>query len=79
MRNSLAVVVGFGFSLGILAWLYYPRFGHLLGPYFAGAATGVAAWIWDDPPEYIAKWKRGPLAKIGRSTDSPAKRRCPTL
>lgn len=59
IRTSLAVVVGFGFSLGILAWLYYPRFGHLLGPYFAGAATGVAAWIWDDPPEYIAKWKRG--------------------
>ena len=59
MRLPLAFAIVMGFTSGLAAWLWYPRFGHLLGPYFAGAATGMAIWVWDDPPEYIARWKRG--------------------
>ena len=59
MRVPLAVAIGLGFASGVGLWFWYPRVGHLLGPYIAGATTGMAMWIWDDPPEYIARWKRG--------------------
>jgi hypothetical protein len=55
----LTVATGLGFASGVSLWFWYPRFGHVLGPYFAGATTGMAMWIWDDPPEYIVRWKRG--------------------
>lgn len=59
MRVPLIVAIGLGFGSGVMLWFWYPRFGHLLGPYVAGATTGMVIWIWDDPPEYIARWKRG--------------------
>jgi len=50
---ALVVVPG-----AVPLWLFAPH-----GEFFAGLWIGVVAgmlmWIWDDPPEYIARWKRG--------------------
>lgn len=59
MRAPLAAVVLFGLGWGLLCWWLLPRFGHVVGPFAAGISVGMAVWVWDDPPEYIAKWRRG--------------------
>jgi hypothetical protein len=39
-------------------WIYAPH-GQFFAGLCIGATWGMAFWIWDDPPEYIGKWKRG--------------------
>jgi hypothetical protein len=55
----IPIATGWGFTMGHCAGSMYPRFGHILGPYLGGASIGMAWWIWDGPPEHIARWKGG--------------------
>lgn len=58
IRLPLFAAAAVLFPLAIPIWLYAP-----LGQFYAGALFGATAgmvrWIWDDPPDYIARWKRG--------------------
>jgi Nuclease-related domain len=43
----------------LLSWLFLPRFGELFAGVWIGSGVGLAWWVWDDPPDWIARWKRG--------------------
>lgn len=58
LRAPSAVALGFAALLAAPIWIYVP-----LGKFYAGmivgSSWGMIAWIRDEPPEAIAKWKRG--------------------
>lgn len=39
-------------------WFYAPH-GEFFAGLFIGSTCGMILWIWDDPPEHIARWKIG--------------------
>jgi hypothetical protein len=47
-----------GVGLAVPAWLYVPL-GEFDAGLILGGVLGMIVWTWDDPPEFIAKWKRG--------------------
>lgn len=61
-RRSLRVpflIVAFAAMLiAVPLWLY-ARHGEFFAGLVIGGTYGMVFWIWDDPPEFIAKWKRG--------------------
>jgi hypothetical protein len=44
--------------LAVIAWRFAPH-GEFYAGLCIGALYGVAQWVWSDPPEYVARWKRG--------------------
>jgi hypothetical protein len=58
MRLPLAITLVVALPLAIPLWIYFP-FGQFYAGMFVGGTLGMASWIWDDPPDYIARWKRG--------------------
>jgi hypothetical protein len=57
---ALALFVSFVFScaLAVLSWQLM-RYGTFFAGVFVGCSLGIAMWVWDDPPDYVARWKRG--------------------
>ena len=39
-------------------WMFVPH-GSLFAAFTVGAVYGIVSWLWSEPPEFIAKWKRG--------------------
>lgn len=58
LRRILLLPLAVVLPLAIPIWLYLP-FGQFYAGLWIGAVAGMTMWMWDDPPEYIAKWKRG--------------------
>jgi hypothetical protein len=58
LRLPLGISLIVGCACAVPLWLYAPR-GEFLAGLFVGSVYGTAFWIWDDPPEFIAKWKQG--------------------
>jgi len=58
IRLPLAVVIGGCLIAAIPIRLFFPH-----GSFFAGVMVGgvvaVAIWVWDDPPNYIERWRQG--------------------
>lgn len=46
------------FAIAVPMWMYLPH-GSLFAAFTVGAVCGMIAWLWSQPPEFIAKWKRG--------------------
>jgi hypothetical protein len=59
MRLPLLVVTGGAAIAALLVRLLSPWHPAFFSGVLVGAALGMAVWIWDDPPEVIAKWGRG--------------------
>jgi Nuclease-related domain len=59
-RIAPPLLVSFGLSgaFAFLSWQYM-RHGTFFAGVFIGCSLGIAMWVWDDPPDYIARWKRG--------------------
>jgi hypothetical protein len=45
-----------GFAVPV--WRYFPH-GQFCAGALIGSAWGMIVWVRDDPPEFVAKWKRG--------------------
>ena len=45
-------------AIAIPIWRYFPH-GQFMAGVFVGGVCGMVQWIWGEPPEFIAKWKRG--------------------
>lgn len=58
MRAPFAGSFIIAFGLGVPVWMFIPH-GSLFAAFMVGAASGMVAWLWSEPPEFIAKWKRG--------------------
>lgn len=58
VRLPLLISLCTACGLAIPVWLYMPR-GEFLAGLLIGGTYGMAYWIWDEPPDFIAKWKRG--------------------
>jgi Nuclease-related domain len=59
IRRALLVFIAFSGLGALLSWLFLPRFGEFFAGLWIGSGIGMAWWVWDDPPEWTAKWKRG--------------------
>ena len=59
-RNRIAFLVALLASCvaALPFWLYAPH-GQFFAGLLIGGTCGMIVWIWDDPPEVIAKWRRG--------------------
>jgi hypothetical protein len=57
-RAPFAVALLMATAFAVPVWIYFP-----LGEFYAGLIlggfVGMIVWVRDDPPEFIAKWKRG--------------------
>jgi Nuclease-related domain len=75
-RNRPVFVIAVLMAVGIAwpVWRYFPH-GQFFAGVFIGAAWGMIVWVRDDPPEFIAKWKRGAEGerKTGKILDRLAK------
>jgi hypothetical protein len=75
-RNRPVFVIAVLMAVGLAwpVWRYFPQ-GQFFAGTFIGAAWGMIVWIRDDPPEFIAKWKRGAEGerKTGAALDRLAK------
>jgi hypothetical protein len=73
-RPAFAVALLMGVGLAWPVWLYFPH-GQFLAGMLVGSAWGMILWVRDDPPEFIAKWKRGAEGerKTGALLDKLAK------
>jgi len=58
MRLPLLITIFSTVLLAVVLWRWAP-----LGEFYAGmaigAVLGMANWIWSDPPDHVARWKRG--------------------
>jgi hypothetical protein len=45
-------------AIAIPSWLYLP-YGRFVAGFVLGGSYAMSLWVWDDPPDFIAKWKRG--------------------
>ena len=59
IRRGLLVFIAFMGLGALLSRLFLPRFGEFFAGVSIGSGLGMAWWVWDDPPDWIAKWKRG--------------------
>ena len=58
MRLPLLVAVALALGLAIPVWRWFPH-GEFFAGMWVGGVWGLIVWVWSEPPEYIAKWKRG--------------------
>jgi len=58
LRIPFLIAAFVALLLAVPLWLYTPH-GEFFAGLVVGGTDGMAFWIWDDPPEFIAKWKRG--------------------
>jgi hypothetical protein len=70
-RPAFAVALLLGAGVALPVWRYFPH-GQFFAGMVVGGVWGMLVWIWDDPPELIAKWKRG--AEGERRTEAVLKR-----
>lgn len=64
-RRLRAPLYGVGLLVGVGAvslWLYSPQ-GEFMAGIWLGATWGMILWALGEPPEYIARWKRGAEAE----------------
>ena len=59
IRRGLLVFIAFMGLGALLSRLFLPRFGEFFAGIWIGSGLGMAWWVWDDPPDWISKWKRG--------------------
>jgi hypothetical protein len=58
MRLPLLLTAVIALPLAIPVWIYFPL-GQFYAGMWVGATLGMIVWVRDDPPDYIARWKRG--------------------
>jgi len=58
IRLPLLIAVALALALSIPVWRFFPH-GQFFAGMIIGGAWGMIVWVWDDPPEFIAKWNRG--------------------
>jgi hypothetical protein len=58
MSVPLACSFVLAFGLAVPMWMFVPH-GPLFAAFTVGGVYGMVAWLWTEPPEFIAKWKRG--------------------
>lgn len=58
IRLPILVLVAIALAVAVALWKLAPHAGFFSG-LVLGAAWSMILWVWDDPPERIAKWKRG--------------------
>lgn len=57
MRLPLLISLLVACGLALPTWVYFPH-GAFFAGLLVGGTYGMAFWIWTEPPEFIAKWKR---------------------
>jgi hypothetical protein len=58
LRWPFLLAVLFAVGIAIPAGVYFPH-GQFFAGMMIGGAWGMIVWVRDDPPDYIARWKRG--------------------
>jgi hypothetical protein len=59
MAATLALAGGAFFLAAMLAVRFFPWQPTFTAGLLTGCALALLVWAWDDPPEVIAKWRRG--------------------
>jgi Nuclease-related domain len=58
MRGPFALAFVWAAGWAYVIWRWVPH-GHFYSGLLGGACVGMISWVRDEPPEFIAKWKRG--------------------
>jgi hypothetical protein len=58
IRARLAILLLVLAPLAVPVWLFSPH-GEFLAGVFIGALFGMTIWVWDDPPQFIERWRQG--------------------
>jgi hypothetical protein len=58
LRLRLALVMAGLGSLALPVWLF-TSYGGFGAGVVVGAVVGMAAWVWDQPPPFVEKWRLG--------------------
>lgn len=58
MRLPVLLMVVVSAGIGVPLWKLAPH-GEFYAGFVLGGGWAMILWVWDDPPEWIGRWKRG--------------------